>query len=335
MWLDSSFGGLHLLFIRRSPAFPWVLMFVSVLCYSLVPALMAGFGGLASPFLFNGVYRVGGFAGGTLALWFMRKSLPPLGQVFLLLLRESARLRILLVLVPYLSFSVFAWSSALADVAIASVLLEVWPVFFVLFMSRLPGVRERYVRVDPRCLIFLLGCSLGVGLVVVSGAGGSLSWDLRFWLGVALGLGAALMAAATAYNYRWAFSVSASLGMPHGGGVLPGLVLAFSLGSLLSSALNFLLWGVSGFHGLGAGSGVSLLAAAFLGGLVLDAGGTVLNRRANLSSASLMVNSVGYLTPVFALCWIFLLGFSGVSNLPLFLTGTFLVLVGAALAGRR
>ena len=293
------------------------LMLLSALCYSFIPLMLVYFGGGDAPFLFNAIYRFGGVIGAVLFLGVRYRDLLFDCQVVAFVRGAVFHPRFLWVIIPYFSFTAFAWSIRYIDVALTTIMQEIWPVFFILLTDRL---LRREGRFDPptvgQLFLVLVGFG-GFSFVVFSQAGFSGALGDNAWIGVLLALAAALMASATSYNYRWAYDSLYGL-VAEGVRVVSGgdedgrllfffLMVAFATGSLVSAVLN-LIPGMF-FEEVGVESGIGwsvFLVGVLAGGVFLDAGGTVFNRLANLKTTNLGINALGYATPVIALVWLFL-----------------------------
>lgn len=348
---------------------PPILMLASSLCYSGVPLLLVRFGGDDSPFFFNAIYRFGGVIGALTFLGlFFRVTL--LNKAYRSIILEHVLDRsTLLVILPYFSFTAFAWSITFIDVSLTTVMLEIWPVLFILFTERLMRREKRYrTPTTLQILLVMLGF-VGFTFVVFSQVssfdalstldGGSLA-------GIALALIAALLASSTAYNYRWAADLTRKLqdhklresrdddsarclvnsqtsSLTHDYGELTCtinresmstdkllffcLLIAFVFGSAISAIFNFipsiLMEGDNTFSEIPL---LSILAAIIIGGVLLDAGGTVLNRTANLLTRQLGINAIGYTTPIFALIWLFIFSETNVVRVDYLVIGTAAIL---------
>ena len=328
-------------------------MLASVLLYSFVPLLLLLVGGDEYPFLFNGVYRLGGaVCGWGYLFWRFR---------FLLVEAESSRVlakrvfawSYLPCLLPFYGFTALALSAGYVDLALTAILKGLWPLFFIVFVGRAlraAGGGRRFL--DAGLVGLALVGFLGFVLVSVGqeglsvGAGGGLAFlgEGPFVLGVLLGLLAALFDASTAYNYRWAWRLkcyfpAGSVGrLRPGEAELFGMLLAFAIGSsvsfLVNTGLGFVLEGaaVSQLAGLHWALLLAVLGVIWAGGFLFDGPGTVFNRRANLMARDLGVNAWNYLMPAFTLVWLFLFVSVGLARVDWFLFGVALILLTNYLA---
>ena len=296
-------------------------MVLSGLCYSIVPLLLVTFSGEDFPFFFNATYRIGGTIGGIIVVCWVYRALS-LGMQDLKTIGSHLRRKdIFIVITPYFSYTAFAWSASLVDVAITTIMLEIWPVLFIIFTARLLEKENRFRPTSATQLTLVLLGFLGFGFVVLSQVNGlELSGGSVFW-GTILAILAAFMASATAYNYRWAFNLKNELSSVEiegeGDNVLLFfcLMLAFTIGSFTSAIANLFL-GIA-FETSGefpSWNWLEILGIVVIGGILLDAGGTIFNRTAHLKTSNLGINAIGYGTPVFALGWLYLFSQANVAQ---------------------
>ena len=168
---------------------------------------MAATGADNTPFLWNGLYRLGGAMGGIIAL----TAVPlggPLRPVLKHLLRSSTRPTAALLLLPYLGYLLFALSASYAGFAVGVVTFQLWPALFVIFMARWGRTTASAVPLGPLTISLLLLAGSGTVLVALSTPD-----PVGGWTGMAWGLAGAVSAAATTWNYRWADDTVAACGL--------------------------------------------------------------------------------------------------------------------------
>ena len=302
-------------------------MLGSSVCYSTVHLTMALTAGAEAPFLWNAVFRLGGAAGGILALLLIRPA-TPIRPLLTQLARMSLRPEAALLLFPYLGFTLFALASSFAGYAIGVITFQVWPELFVLFMSRWGNTAAATVRTAPTSWALTLLCTLGAVLAAAS-AGNTIGGAL----GPIIGIAAAVSAAATAWNFRWATRTISALQTPGDQSLWTTLMLLFIWGSALSALTAAALHWTLGSPALGQSLNTAAILPVLATGLTMDAGGTVLSRWANLQAATLMVNVCAYSSPVMSIVLLFFTGHAGVDRPGLFITGVALVM-GSAFALR-
>ena len=293
-------------------------MFLSVFCYSLVPLLLITLSGVDYPFIFNAVYRFGAVCGALLFLLCFYRDMLLDGLIVRLVWSRMRKMTILLVILPYFSYTAFAWSAAFVDVSLTTVILEFWPVLYIVLTGRMFREEHRFRPLSlSQILLVILGFT-GFVFVVLSqsdGAGwfGAFSW--RHMLGVGLAVLASLIASSSSYNVRWAVDLRTSLALESSMSPSSGpatyrlelfcLMAAFVIGSAVSSLVNLIVGLSVGEVGSGFGMSLShVLAIGIVGGALLDSFGTVFQRTAVLRTNNLGVNAIAYSTPVLALAWL-------------------------------
>ena len=116
------------------------------------------------------------------------------------------------------------------------------------------------------------------------------------------------------------------------------MMLAFTLGSLVSSALNLLgEAALLGWRFPPLPSLREVLLVGLVGGLLLDLLGTLGQRTAVYRAVNLAVNALAFAIPVFSLLWLWLFWRVGVARPDLLLAGTAVIVVSnvmVALGGR-
>ena len=302
-------------------------MLGSSVCYSTVHLTMALTAGAEAPFLWNAVFRLGGAAGGVLALLLIRPT-TPIRPVLKALARVSLRPEAALLLFPYLGFTLFALASSFAGYAIGVITFQVWPALLVLFMARWGNTTAANIRTTPTGWALTLLCTLGAILAAAS-TGNTIGGTL----GLITGIAAAISAAATAWNFRWATRTVSALQTPGDQSLWTALMLLFIWGSALSALTAAALHWTLGSPALGQSLNTAVILPILATGLTMDASGTVLSRWANLQAATLMVNVCAYSSPVMSIALLFLTGHAGVDRPGLFVTGAALV-IGSAFALR-
>ena len=305
-------------------------MLGSALCYSLVPLLVASAGGAEFPLVFNFFYRLGGFAGGAFVLVLLgRRRGVGLGLVNAM--ASNLRPWNLILLLQFFGFTFFAWSVRYVDAAVTTMVYEAWPVVFMLLMGVSVGERRWFQRLTWRQAGLALLCLLGVCLVVDSQDGVAVGVSVSVALGVGIAVGGMLLISMSYLNYRWVAAVVTTWERDHGTPAGVGLWFEamfwiYVVGSLVSFLLN------GGFSlalerdAWTAGSGFFKMApVVFVAAAVVDVGGTVFNRWANLTTDRISVNVVHYATPVMGVLWLFALGLVGVEYELLLALGVLLI----------
>ena len=286
------------------------IMLVAVLAWSVVPLLFAHSGGLASPFLFNAVWRLGvALSGLCLAWWFFR----PVFQnplVWTKVRKNLVRWAMLMAVFNSFQYAFFSWSTRFIDISIAVVLLELWPIMVILLLARLlPDEQEGEggYRRNLRGLLPLLAVAFaGLGFVITSQTGGFYIGGgplTQLVKGASLALLSAFVGALDAFTFRWGRDLAKELqdsgvagGYDRANLTLFGSIVAYAITSVPGIV-------ISAGVGVARGEVISLgvIAIGVAGGLTLHGAGNFLFRKANLTTTNLGVNALGYLTPVLSL----------------------------------
>ena len=310
------------------------LMAGSVLVFSFLPLLYAVVSGPDSPFIFAAGTRLGVFAccAPFLLVFYRAIVLSPVGM--------AAARRVLFtwpMLFSALSFTnlpLFLLAVRYIDPVVAATLLETWPVLFIVLMAlgfRRPGGR----RLSVSWPVLGLGLALALAgflLLAWSQEGTLVLGSGRFWplaLGLGLGVLAGSLGALGACNFLWSLRFVAVLPVGFGiglvspaGRVLCGTVLCYSLGCVVAFFYLTLV-------GLVAGESFSwgVVLRGLVVGVICAGPGSLLFRGANLLSANPGVNLLGYLTPVLAAVWLFLLWDVGVARVDYLVLGLAAVVI--------
>ena len=290
--------------MRRIPASAR-FMLAAALCYSLIPLLSAWSGAAANPALFNGIWRAGALGG--YLLW-IRASCPPTAGSWpslktLVSGLSGPRLRwlVLLAWCSAADYALFAWAAGRSGAAAAAVVFEIWPAGAVLLLSAL----ERR-PVSRRLTLILV---LGFAGTVLAGLGRPDAAFSGLLPALLPGLLAAMVSSLAVAAFRCGSLLAEEVALPGADAdetARLGALSVFVLG-------NFAAAPASLAFGLLAGGPVFPLwtAAALLPGGLLLAGGAVCWQRANAGSAGPGINSLGYLTPVLSLLWLYGGGYAG------------------------
>ena len=205
-------------------------MLIAVLGFSLLPVFVA-LGARDTPFLFAAGLRIGAVVGFALfmALFYRRLffSTNTWKMVGVRLLRSPlsvggrvihSPLPIILATIGHLEYTFFALSTQYIDIAVATVIFEIWPIILVWLSGR---IFARY-NITSREVYFLsIVGFIGIIFVVLSEFQGDLRVDERFseLLGTSqLGIGfilitvALLMAPLIAFGLRWGVDLGRNLG---------------------------------------------------------------------------------------------------------------------------
>ena len=113
------------------------LMLGAVLLFSFVPLFIAGGKGDESPFFFNALWCVGVTVGCLMFLIWRYRTIVLDHSVISKTARHAISVQMLWAIGNGLNFTLFTLSTQFIDISIAAVLLETWPIIFIVAMSTL------------------------------------------------------------------------------------------------------------------------------------------------------------------------------------------------------
>ena len=281
--------------------------------------------------MFNAGWKIGMATGCAVFLLTAYRSLLFSMDVWKVIWRRIPNLSMLLWMMCNLYLAFFAWSTQFVDVSISTVLFELWPIVLIALTGWLFRQEARYRRVTVRTLILYVFAFLGVGCVIASQTGGLGNFmgssPLYLLTGVVLVLAAALLTSLAAFGFRWGADLGTELAHSNGQfgrgplelfGVIAGLLICSSVAIPVTASVGF-----------ARDEPVTLQAVALgvVGGLLTTVLGDVVWRKANLITHDLSINALAYLTPVFALGWLFAFGLVGDVNLGYLFIGAAAVVI--------
>ena len=332
-------------------------MLASLLLGSFVPLAIAGGGGGESPFIFIAFWSLGVVSGCLVYLVVAHPGLMLNGEVLGAAARRLWCVSMLGSVGNALTFTFFSLSTRFVDPAVSTVLVETWPVMFILLMLMRFEGRRRYrgnaCRVVPLVVLALSGFAL---VVLSQGGGFGLEgrdgWSFDLVWGVCLGVVAGVAGGVGLfYTFSWGEALAGEL--PPGvagnhGAVSVALfcnLLGFGVGYLGGGLVNLLvgLTPVNAVFGLPLGETLGVTRAVFpggtvsvvvpvvalaaLGGFLFNSGSSILVRASNLVTDNLGVNALVYLGPVLSILWLALFLGVGVFRVDCLLAGVAAIVV--------
>ena len=326
------------------------LMLGSVICFSFWAITIDASGGNISPFYFNAFWSIGVVAG---CIVFLIKNYHPI--LFNSSAIRSARKMaiswaMLWAIGNSTAVTLFTLSTKFIDVSIAAVLLETWPIIFILSMSTSFHQRRRYRKNLHSILPLAAIALLGFAFVTISETGGlrvggDSSTDLI--LGISLVVLAAVFSGIGASSvFNWGVELADKLpseakkGRTNTSLVFFGTVLGFGVSYVVAAAINLILAvsplnqlvGIPINETMGLGITINLgdtlalripiIIVGIFCGLVFDAGGSILLRASNLTTDNLGINALGYGIPIFSLVWLAIFSEIGVARIDYLVIGT-------------
>ena len=251
-------------------------------------------------------------------------------EVWILIWLRIASLTMLLSVTKYLDIAFYAWSVHFIDVSIAAILFETRTILLVLLIGLIFRAETRYRKIDALTLFLFVIAFAGVASVIISQAGGlnNLSAaslpDLAF--GVTLVLIAAAISSMSAYGLKWGTDFANRLSDNHGYGNDGLEMFGVIIGTAISSAFTIPVTMLVGFA---SNEPMTLQPVVFglSGGIAVGSLTTVIWRKANLITHDLSINAVAYITPVFALIWLFAFSLAGDVSVEYLIFGAFLIII--------
>ena len=286
-------------------------MSAAVLIFSLVPLVIVEVHGAENPFLFNAGWRLGASVGCVLVLLVFWQPLILDRGVLLFSLRRTVSWAILWGAVGCFDYGFFTWSTRFIDVSASAILFELWPIPFILIVSRFLGDTYGYSRNLSFIVPFMAVAFVGLVFVVASQTGnfsgiGNTSFH-EGMQGVVLAIVAALLGSLGACSLIWGKNLAdqlAAMGLTHrdrSSLVLFGAILGFGISSFWGATANAAI----GLFYAGRPS-FEVFSVGVIVGVLLQASAAILQRKANLLTRNLGINALGYAIPILSLIWLWI-----------------------------
>ena len=285
-----------------------LFMLAAVMFLSFIPLLITRSGGAESPFLFNAGWRLGIAVGCLLTLFALYRPILLNRAALALAARSSVSWAILGTIINSFSYALFAWAIQFVDVSIAAILLEIWPIGFILLTAWLLRAGNGY-RKNIRAIFPLMAVALaGFGFVVASQAE-VFSLDSLLFSASIVGVGLALLGALAnafgAFPFVWGrdlvrkLPVAIKQNIGDATLIFFGTILGYAIGNFFGAALNTAI-------GLSFGETIAfeVLTTGIISGLLLHAPASMLLRKANLITNNLGINALAYGIPIVSLIWL-------------------------------
>lgn len=319
----------------------WFLS-LSALLWSLMPITIALSKADNNPFLFFAVFgfsEVFGLAVYLLYLSIRHKEL----KLFRYYISpenverdNKTKTIIILSLAGHLGTLFFAWSTRYIDVAIATVIYELWLIWFVLFWGKDINDSEKKVNIDYRSWIYLTIAIVGIFFVNISQKGtiskfanwGTLLALLSSLLAAMQTLGPLKYGEITSKKYfrdKNYFKISEK-NKEIVSVFYTILIIAVTLFVVATiSVLTFILLSESNFGTFNYD--LENFFGALIGGLIIGCLTFIFNRKGNIIAKDYPdINAIIYITPVLAILWLLLARQIEINRPDMFIIGAVLII---------
>lgn len=309
------------------------LMFVAVMGFSLIPLFVA-WGGSQSPFIFNAMWKVGLAIVCVLFVTIAYRSLIFDKYVWKAVAQNAVNRSMLLWLVGYVDFALYAWSTQFIDVSVSAILFETSPILLILLTGWLFRDDGRYRKITARTLLLFAIAFVGVAAVIASQTvwlGNSASNSILAQVfGICLVLSAAAFTSLGAFGFKWAAILASDIPNNHNHNndalelfsVVIGIIICTSISVPLTASVGVLRNEPLSYEPIVFG---------VVAGVVIGSVGTIVWRKANLVTHNLSINAMAYFAPVLSLVWLFALSLVGDVNIMLLLFGAVLIIMANVL----
>ena len=264
-------------------------------------------------------------------------------------LKRTMAITMIWLFIGRFDFAFFAWSTKYVDTTITTITYNMWPILYVLLLSRYdtsgkgPEMRPaRYHKITVENLVVFSFAFAGIAILIVGTTGyANLSFDstsLQIF-GMLLAVTAAAASSLNVMCYKWGDHLHHLISKADAPGTALNneqetklhqagfadqtacVMIAYCISGLLAIPFNVAI-------GLSNGGSID-----FVGGfwsVVVGIGfipGAVLIRLANIMTKDLMVNMLGYTQPLFALLWLAVFSQVEVARADLVVIGSCAVIV--------
>ena len=288
-----------------------IYMLVVVLGISLVPLVFDLGQASERPFLFNAGWRLGVALGCLVCLAVFYRRLLLNRAILSSVLHRLPRWALVLAALGNCEYMLFAWATQYMDIAAVTVIYEVWPILLILLVERLYRREGRFRAVGGGTVSLLLIAFIGIVFVVVGQAGsigGLSSNDGQNWgliTGLALAVGAALLAPLMAFGFRWGSDLAAELASSSSDHESkPSLEMFCAIVAFLVSSSGAAVFNTGAGLISGETIGLRVLTISVVGGALTNAIAGIAWRKVNFTTTNLGINALAYMTPVVSLSFL-------------------------------
>lgn len=318
----------------------WFLS-LSALLWSLMPLTIALSEADNNPFLFFAVFGFAEVFGLVAYLLYLNIKHKELGLFKYYIShknveRDNTKTIIVLSFTGHLGTLFFAWSTRYIDVAIATIIYELWLIWFVLFWSKDTNSSERKVNIDYRSWIYLTIAIAGIFFVNISQKGTITKF--ANW-GIFLALISSLLAAVQTLGPLKYGEITSEKHLRYKNcsnrcektkeivsifhTILIIAITLFVAATI--SVLIFILISESNFGTFNYDSKNFL--GALIGGLAIGCFTFIFNRKGNIIAKNYPdINAIIYITPVLAIFWLLLARQIEINRPDMFIIGAALII---------
>ena len=225
------------------------------------------------------------------------------------------------------SYAFFAMAAGFASIASVAVMYEIWPIVMMVCMVWLFRGSRQYRPASGWFFLMIVASFMGFVLVVWPERTVLPSSTLFTGVGIAI-LGASIAGSQNAMAFKWADLFGKDLHQTRLYGYSLDSLLVF--GSVFAQCITQFMCVVISIPiaiTIGGDISYSLVAVAFVGGLLSSGLADVLFRAANTIGDNLGVNAISYTTPLFALGWLALFATVEVAKPDYLIMGAMIVVM--------
>ena len=309
-------------------------MFLAVIFYSLIPVFIHAGDAKQDPFIFNAIRLMFLCIGIMIFLiLFYWKELINY-EIWKIISKNALKLSMIGSILGSFNYAIFAFSLKYIDVALATVIYDTWPIWMILLTGKMFQKEKHYQKthiMEWGCIIIAF---LGLCLVVSSESGmlflyhNNMESLYSLSMGVVLALAAAIIGAlSSGCTIKWGRDIiNKNLEVkPKETGNMTVFFVLFA--TFAASVINFIT--IILFNNFTANSNEfiyteNVIIAAILG-LFISTPATLFFRTANVITTKLEINVMGYLTPIFTLACLIVMGYADVVRMDWLIIGALLI----------
>ncbi len=289
-------------------------MLLAAVGYSFIPLAVMLSGSSETPFLFGAGWRGGIAIAYTAFLAARFRGLFFNLAVWKLVGRRLFSLDILLVMFAYFDVVLFAMSIRHLDVAVATMMMELSPILYILvlwFSHRDPTGNQSVARIRPATVFFMLIGLTGITFVILSqeGSKGFLTGSASslLYVGLLLACASAFITTLNGFSLKWGSALTTSLSEHPGAsaGYSRESINLFSatMGGLIAATAVIPIQLSTGLS-LGETMSPNVFLLIMVGAAFSHPIAGVAWRKALLTTHDLSINAIDHIRPILSLLWL-------------------------------